>query len=202
MLDLSIDFTWFQDPQGYRPIPAKPIALRRGQSILDVPMRDIQPARIVRNGGKLQPYRPFEFPSDLLIKEFIGATKSENGMLEFVKRFGPLTYEGLRGRGEIVWELRDQANEMSEVMLGRIYGKVLGKLNVSISSQREGIYLKVEPPDLLSALWLLVARTKRKRQCLQCNRALIGLRADAKFCSDACRIAFNSLERTRKKRSR
>ena len=49
-----------------------------------------------------------------------------------------------------MWELRDQANEMSEVMLGRIYGKVLGKLNVSISSQREGIYLEVEPPDLLS----------------------------------------------------
>ena len=94
MLDLSIDFTWFQDTQGYRLIPAKPIALRRGQSILDVPSREIQPARIVRHGGKLRSYQPFEFPSDLLIKEFIGATKSENGMLEFVKRFGPLTYEG------------------------------------------------------------------------------------------------------------
>jgi hypothetical protein len=197
MPDLSIDFTWFRDPKGYRLIPAKPV-LRRGQSILDVPGSDIQPARIVRNGGALQAYRPFNVSSKLF-ENFINAAKTEIGVLEFVKLFGPLTRDGLRGKGDVVHGMIDQAEDMTNVLRGRIFGRFLAKLNVSISSERNGIHLKVEPPDLLSALWLQVAQAGRRRvrECEQCHNPILGRRADARFCSDPCRIKYNSLERSR-----
>src|SRR5262245_34530825 len=47
-------------------------------------------------------------------------------MLEFVKTFGPLTHNGLRGKGEVVPHLIDQAKTMSQVMslvCGREDGK-------------------------------------------------------------------------------
>ena len=40
MPDLTLDFTWYRDPKGYRLIPAKVPKLRPGQSILDLPARD------------------------------------------------------------------------------------------------------------------------------------------------------------------
>lgn len=220
MPDLSIDFTWFHDPKGYRLIPAKP-TLRRGQSVLNVPSRDIQPARIVRNHGTLQEYRPLDaFPE--LFKTFIDAavrypmpkseedralapvTKSQEGILKFVERFGPLTYEGLKGPGDNVPDLIDAAETMLQVRSGRLFGRFLGKLNVSILAERNGIRLKVEPPDLLSALWLQVAQDGQRgdRECAQCRRPVLRRRADARFCSDSCRIEHYSLERTRRKRNR
>src|SRR5262245_6767896 len=118
---LNFDFTWYRDPKGYRLIPAKPIRLRKGQSMLDALASDIQPARIVRNGGALQSYKPLadEFLSTRVVEQFVAAT-SEQGMFEFVKTFGPLTHHGLRGRGEIVLALIDQAKSMDEVIHGQI----------------------------------------------------------------------------------
>jgi hypothetical protein len=218
MPDLKIDFTWFQDVKGYRLIPAKPLKLRPGQSILDAPARDIQPARIVRNGGALQTYRPFDMPRELF-KDFINAaaldpmvkseedkalapmTRSQDGLLKFVERFGPLTYEGLKGRGDNVPDLIDAAEAMLQVRSGRIFGRFLGKLDTMITSDRSGLRLKISPPDLLSALWLQVVWAKDKGrpiECEQCGRPVLGRRADARFCSDACRIQFNSLKRTRR----
>ena len=203
---LSFDFTWYRDPKGYRLIPAKPIRLRKGQSILDAPPGDTQPARIVRNGGALQSYKPLvdEFLSTRVVEQFIAIT-SEQGMLEFVKTFGPLTHNGLRGKGEIVPALIDQAKTMSEVIHGRIVAMPLNKLNAAIITDNIGLRLKVSPANLLDALWLQLAQSNRHsfRQCSQCGKSFVigsgHRRTDAKFCSDDCRIEFNSLRRSRAK---
>lgn len=206
MPDLMFDFTWYKDQSGYRLIPAKPLKLRRGQSILDVSSRDIQPARIIRNGGTLQSYRPLDdFPN--LFRYFVGMPRSENGVLEFVKRFGPLTYDGLHKEGDVVPKIVDWASDMSQVLRGAIVGMPLNKLNASIVTDHNGMRLKVLPTCLLDALWLQLAQVKSRgsanfRECLRCRNLFMAgasadRRADAKFCSDECRIEFNSLKRSR-----
>jgi hypothetical protein len=196
MPDLTIDFTWYRDPKGYRLIPAKPSRLRPGQSILDVPMTEIAPARIVRNRGKLQSYRPLEIPD--LFNRFTKMGASEAGVLKFIETYGPLTTGGLRGEGEIVLDVMDQAEAM-----GRYGTRGLDRLTVSIVVDDGGMRLKVQPSCLLDALWLQLAQTNtRSRVCQQCRKPFpIGVavrrRRDAKFCSDQCRIKFNSLERSR-----
>jgi hypothetical protein len=48
--------------RGYRLVPGKNLNLKRGQSVFDavmkMPMKDIQPDRIVGNGGALLPSQP------------------------------------------------------------------------------------------------------------------------------------------------
>jgi hypothetical protein len=206
MPDFALDFTWYRDPKGYRLMPARPVRRRPGQSILDTRVGDIQPARIVRNGGALQSYRPLDkFPN--LFRYFIGIPKSENGALEFVERFGPLTYDGLQRDGDVVPAMIDHAEDMSQVLRGRIVAIPLNKLNASIVTDQSGMRLKVSPACLLDALWLQLAQAKSGgsagfRECLQCrNLFMVGVgadrRADAKFCSDKCRIEFNNLKRSR-----
>jgi hypothetical protein len=205
MPELVFDFTWYKDLNGYRLIPAKPITLRRGQSILDIPGHDIQPARIVRKGGELRSYRPLDkFPN--LFRYFVGMPRTELGVLEFIERFGPLTYDGLRD-GEVVPGIIDSAENMAQVLRGRIVAIPLNKLNASIVTEDHAMRLKVSPVCLLDALWLQLAQAKvggraSFRECLQCHTLFatgIGTdrRADAKFCSDKCRITFNSLKRSR-----
>ena len=197
MPDLVFDFTWFKDPKGYRLIPAKPIPQRPGQSLLDLPSGVFQPARIVRNGGKLQSYRPLEvFPN--LFSRFIDTAKTEEGVLKFVQAFGPLTQDGLRKAGDHVPRIADEASAM-----GRSGGRSPIKLVAAIVTDFSGIRLKVSPSCLLDALWLQFAQSNtRSRECLQCHSPFMvgvaaGRRADAKFCSDECRISFNSLKRSR-----
>jgi hypothetical protein len=206
MPDLAFDFIWYKHADGYRLIPAKPITLRRGQSILDIPSRDIQPARVVCNGGSLQSYRPLDkFPN--LFRYFIGMPHTEAGVLEFIEKFGPLTYDGLKKDGEVVPEVISWAEQMSLAVRGQIIAMPLNRLNASIVTEQGGMRLKVSPACLRDALWLQLAQARTGgsadfRECLQCQTLFatgIGTdrRADAKFCSDACRITFNSLKRSR-----
>jgi hypothetical protein len=195
MPDLTFDFTWYRDLKGYRLIPAK-LPRRRSADPLDLPSVGIEPARIVRNGGALQSYQPLEIPD--LAGRFIQTARTEAGALEFVQTFGPLTRAGLGGRGEVVPEIMDEAAAMAR------YGtRGLGRFKGWIEIDREGMRLKVKPTSLLDALWLLLAQTNtQSKVCLQCRKPFpIGVavhrRRDAKFCSDACRIKFNSLERSR-----
>jgi hypothetical protein len=196
MPDLTLDFTWYRDPKGYRLVPAK--LPRRGQSIMDVPMGDIEPARVVRNRGPLQSYRPLDhFPA--LFDRFINTATSEAGVLAFVEKFGPLTHDGLRGRGDVVLDVIDQARAMT----GGPGTALVKKLNASITVERDGVRLKLWPACLLDALWLQLAQANtRSRECPQCRKpfligAAVKRRKDARFCKDECRIKFNSLERSR-----
>src|SRR5215472_885580 len=122
------DFTWHRDPKGYRLVrsKAKP---GPGQSVLERPSSAIQPARIVRNGGELRPYRPLRSP-DLFCRFYSMAT-SEEGLMEFVEQFGPLTNEGLRGKGEHVPRIIDAAQSM------RRSGSGSGLLTLNASVVRE-----------------------------------------------------------------
>jgi hypothetical protein len=200
MPDLTIDFTWYRDPKGYRLIPAKVPKLRQGQSLLDAPMSDFEPARIVRGGGDLQSYRPLErFPT--LFDQFAQMATTETGVLRFIERFGPLTHDGLnQAKGDAVYEVIDQR----QIMVGGPGTALVKKLNASITVERDGVRLKVWPTCLLDALWFQLAQANaRSKECPQCRKPfLIGVavkrRKDAKFCSDECRIKFNSLERSRR----
>ena len=161
-------------------------------------MRDIEPARVVRNGGELQLYRPLEhFPN--LFDRFINTATTENGVFKFIENFGPLTYNGLQGKGDIVPDIIEQARAMA----GGPGTALVKKLNASITVERDGVHLKLWPSCLLDALWLQLAQANtRSRLCPQCRKpfrtgVVVGRRRDARFCSDDCRIKFNSLERSR-----
>jgi hypothetical protein len=197
MPDLTFDFTWYRDLKGYRLIPAKLPRPRPGQSLLDVSPAGVEPARIVRNGGELQSYQPLDkFPN--LFRQFIDMATSEKGVLEFINKFGPLSIQGLRGKGDVVPAIMDQAQAM--IRPGTMQ---LNKLNASIMQDRNEMRLKVSPVCLLDALWLQLAQANtRSQECRQCHKAFlvgvaVGRRRDARFCSDECRIEFNSLKRSR-----
>ena len=188
---LTLDFTWYRDRKGYRLIPAKPIPLRSGKSLLDVP--PASPARIVRNGGELESYRPLERFSDLLVEEFL-KIKTEKDVLNFIQRFGPLTT--LREKGDVVPAVIDEAKEMSKTIAGEVVARQLNKLNVKIVS---GLQLKISPACLLDAIWLqLVQGRDELRMCENCSKVFSGKRKDARFCSDHCRTEWNNRQRPSK----
>jgi len=192
---LSLDFTWYRDPKGYRLVPATPIPRRPGQDVLDVRVRskDIQPARIVCNGGKLQSYRPLEAGYPKPIVAYFLDVKNEKDLLDFIRRFGPLTLDGLRKNGDVVLDMIDEAKEMSLVRRhGKIIKYTLNKLNVEI----EGLRLKVSPSSLLDALWLQLIQTQDEfKVCEHCGELFAGKRKDARFCSDHCRMEWNNRRR-------
>jgi hypothetical protein len=73
-----------------------------------------------------------------------------------------------------------------------------GKLTASlVPDPVTGIWkLQLEPPTLLDAIWLqfgqAITSNAKLRFCLQCSKPLEpGKRADAKFCSDECRVNYN-----------
>ena len=252
MPDLTFDFVWYKDQKGYRLIPGKGLIHRRGQSyeefkelLLKTQLDDIEPERIVRNGGKLLRYSPLRDDPNLF-KRFINMARSPEGVLKFVETHGPLTPQGLLTReqvekrlkddemlmrelqekltpeqlkkrltrrkpqekeGDIVFEAIDQANEMAEVLRGEIIGMPLKNLYASIEAKDRKIALRVRPACLLDAMWLQLAQSQSVpniRACQRCHSPFIAggrgrdcRRADAKFCSEKCRIKYNSLARSR-----
>jgi hypothetical protein len=221
----SIDFEWQRDDAGYDYIPAasgtpspsemSPLYTIISEGLL-VPGR---PARIVRRGGNLAPDRPFDRVNGLY-RIFAGLGTTDEGLLDFVNRFGPLTEFGNGDTGE-------------EVLFGRGHAETMRDL-LSCSTEERGIYFsrfgeagtswsrldvtlafnletgkpqfKFRPPTLVNALWLefgyALASDASLRICLHCGRWFeagpgTGRREDAKFCADAHRIAFNSRKRTK-----
>ena len=83
-----------------------------------------------------------------------------------------------------------------------------GKLTASLAPDPiTGAWkLKLEPPSLLDAIWLQFGQAVTSdaadlRFCILCGTPFeaggqSGRRADAKFCSDECRIDYNSLKRS------
>jgi hypothetical protein len=82
-----------------------------------------------------------------------------------------------------------------------------GKLSASLAPDpTTGAWkLKLEPPSLLDAIWLQLGQAITSdadlRLCIQCGNPFeaggkSGRRADAKFCSDECRVNYNSLKRS------
>jgi hypothetical protein len=118
--EASLEFSWWQDPKGYRLSPAAPDTDEPRVIVHPLGIRTgIGPERhrIVRVGGDLQEYKPIErFDGALLYGEFtkIGAQpverhergtavvdieaskiRGQREALDFVRRFGPVTRDGL-----------------------------------------------------------------------------------------------------------
>lgn len=199
MPNLTFDFSWYKDSKGYRLTPAKPINVKRGQSIFDAVMTatatDIQPVRIVGKGGPLRRCQPLKIEN--LFKRF-SDIKTEEDVLKFVGTYGPLTLSGLRGKGDIVEELINEAEDMRSSRVSKQMKLVVTVLNTGETR------LRVRPTCLLDAIWLQYAQANtRSRECPQCGEpflvgATAGRRADAAYCSAECRKKFNSLKRSRR----
>lgn len=204
MAELITDFTWYKDERGYRLVEAN----------------DIQPAQVVRKGGRLKQYRPLAKYRELF--NVFAKTRTPEGVLDFINNYGPLTNAGQdrvygsggKQRGEPVPEVLAHADMMRELLNGRSRRRggrpytPLPNLHAWFGKDQAtgGIVFKIEPATLRDALWLQLAQNistgVKFRRCRHCNEVFragqrTGRRADAKFCSDEHRKQFNSLERSR-----
>jgi hypothetical protein len=223
----SIDFEWWRDDAGYDYVPAAPDAPHGSAEDF---LADLLPLslggepsrrdRIVRRGGELVPYRPFENTGGMLHRIFAALGNSVEGLLEFYTRFGPLTQEGLdQNCGEDIRLARSSASAMRDVVSGspqdraqyfaRFGDKGLAWSRIDVALAFNPVtgkpQFRLTPPMLLNALWLELGQALSSdasiRNCLHCGGWFeagpgTGRREDAKFCSDAHRIAFNSRKRS------
>jgi hypothetical protein len=221
---LNIDFEWSVDDAGYDYVPAElgwaamsPLDRIASCGLLDGTEGD-RPDRIVRRGGKLIAYRPFEKINGLYrIFARIGTTAE--GLVEFINRFGPLTEGGHDpATGDAVPFVLTAASTMAELLTYSPEERFsyLSKFDRGLSWTRIDVSLvanpftrkpqiALKPPWLLHALWLELGQALSGdisiRKCAHCGGWFevgpgSGRREDAKFCSDAHRIAFNSRKRS------
>jgi hypothetical protein len=151
--------------------------------------------RIVGNGGSLQRNRPMRFETLFV---YFSQIETDEGILKFVERHGPLTLNGLRGKGDDVLKLINEAKDMRSRV-----SKPL-KLNAMVLYTGGETQLRVTPACLLDAIWLQYAQANA--HSLECRnprcrkRFLVGAaadrRADTVYCSNECRVKFNSLKRS------
>jgi hypothetical protein len=210
MARIPIELDWARDPKGYR---------------LAVTGRPKVP-RIVRNGTgqgpeNLQAIWPLS--TDLLFKIFANTAKTPEGVLDFVRRFGPLTWAGWSAtEGEPVSYAISDADHMRQVL--RYWASNHPQPNepfvpqtgrpVSLDAMvvwdpaAKALRWELRPKTLLDGLWLQLGQELMTgvqiRQCERCGDWFeagrgTGRRLDAKFCSDEHRVAFNSLKRSREK---
>jgi hypothetical protein len=231
-----VDFRWFRDPfeSGWHltkempalPVPSSSVDPRGEAGTLYLATYTVgisrQPARIVYRGSGLQSYRPLEhFPK--LFETFSKVITPED-LLSFVKRFGPLTHEGVDGRGDNVEHLLPHAKQV-RILIDAYVGErrreiaaILGPKGIPLAEAPIGdvrvepvfdpatgtLRLQFVPRNLLNAIWFKLAEylggNPNLAECPYCGQRFergraTGLRSDAKFCSEPHRIAFNSKNR-------
>jgi hypothetical protein len=224
----SIDFEWWRDDAGYKYVPAAPGNPEPSEitplyaalaPFIQSGGRADRPARIVRRGGKLVPYRPLDKVNGLYrIFAHLGTTGEK--LLDFVNRFGPLTEEGNRDSGEEVLFAISHAETMREILsyskiergayFSRFRGKGLRWSRIDVALAFNPVtgrpQFRFTPPTLINALWLELGQALSSdasiRNCHHCGGWFeagpgTGRREDAKFCCDAHRIAFNSQKRSK-----
>jgi hypothetical protein len=207
MAQLVIEFDWMRDPKGYRLVKA---------------------TRVVRN-GKGRPSKGLEFckplsATDSLFRVFVHLATTPDGVLEFVQRYGPLTWDGWdENNGDDVRLVISNAEHMRQLLLyfsgnekrphlaaSRYQATQQALINAQVIWDPATMAPKWElrPNTLLDALWLqlgqALTRGGRISQCQHCGNWFeagrnTGRRLDAKFCCDEHRTAFNSLKRSREK---
>jgi len=221
----AIDFEWWRDDAGYDYVPAAPGKPKPSemsalyQIIGPLIQSDGRAARIVRRGGKLVPYRPFEKDGGRLYQIFASLGSTAKQLLDFVNRFGPLTEDGNRECGEEVLFAFSAAGAMREVLsrplkergayFARYGDKGLRWSRIDVSLVSNPITSKPQfrltPPTLINAIWIQLGQALSSdasiRNCLHCGEWFEAgpgarRREDAKFCSDAHRVAFHSRKRS------
>ena len=211
---MLLDFEWERDEAGY--------------DLVD----GVSPRRIVRRHGRLVNSRPLEKTDDL-VQLFILAAKTEEGLLDFYTRFGPLTKQGHSRSGEeasygmwLAKSMDDLLNASPQERLDILrsspssYWSLLRPtrrwegINCAITeiklvadpvtgTPRLKFFVKTLEEALLLQFAQSIAGERDMRTCTYCGVWFdagpgTGRRADAKFCSDEHRIAFNSQKRTKR----
>jgi hypothetical protein len=195
---MQIDFTSFIDRDGYKIVPAKRPPRLDGETMKDWLLRSPSnaEARIVGLGGHKRSLRLGSYPS--LFAEFAQIERAEE-LLAFVSRYGPLDKENG------IQRLLDIAKEMKDCLRR---GKMPDHQIVDLRAMVSTAGVKMRPTRLIDALWLQLAQGITGggwRECPQCQKWFSvggrgGMRVVAKFCSDQCRIDFNSRKRSQGKR--
>src|SRR5215472_6002697 len=226
---LDIDFEWQRDSAGYDLLPAaagkprkpEPRPLFGPISIFPPADKDPDtPARVIRRGGSLVTYRPFE-DFGTLCMTFASIAKSEEGVVDFISNFGPLTKSGhdqQHGQpvpevlecASVMWRLLKRSEKAPRALfeLMGVSGRPLTNVEVRLVGDPgvNSLRLRLRPRSLLDALWLQLGLKLSGggaiRECELCGGWFeagpgTGRRLDAKFCSDAHRVTFNSLQRSR-----
>jgi hypothetical protein len=224
----AIDFEWLRDDAGYNYVPAAPGNPDPSEMSplyeLIEPIRRVvsggKPARIVRRGGNLVPYRPLETGGGKLYQIFATLGSTEEELVEFINRFGPLTQYGNEKCGEELLHGLSAASVMRDLLFCSVseratYFSKFGKEGVAWSRIDVALtfnpmtnksQFRLTPPNLVNALWLELGQALSSdasiRNCLHCGGWFeagpgTGRREDAKFCSDPHRIAFNSRKRSK-----
>jgi len=163
--------------------------------------------------GTTETYKPLDGHENPLGQ--FASLDSPEELLEFVRKFGPLTFEGMDGsKGENVESVLQQARLVSKLLRAAKHEHypldlpeeppAIGLAIRIGEAGPEGPLLKLGPRTLLDAIWLQLAHVLAGdgeiRHCLHCGVSFAaggqsGRRQDAKFCSDEHRIAFNNERR-------
>jgi hypothetical protein len=204
MTATRVHFTSYVDMKGYKIVPARR-PTPRPADLLSVRSTDWVEAKIVGMGGGLRRVRLSSYP--LLFNAF-AKVKTPGQLLAFITEYGPLTYgrNAWKGGDEIPL-LLDEAASMGACFKSRgRHSKMTADLTATLSIKKGDVSVYITPVRLLDALWLqlgqALAECSEWKKCLHCGDEFpvggtSGRRIDAKFCTDECRIKFNSLERSR-----
>jgi hypothetical protein len=207
MARLVIEFDWVRDPKGYHLVD-KMRVVRNGKGHSPEDQESIQPLS----------------STDTLFRIFARMATTPEGVLEFVERYGPLTWDGWDAtKGDLVAIVTQHARHMSQILESRA-GKwkrpgfppdhretgTPSSVDAWVIWDRTAKEFKwsLRPKTLLDALWLQLGQWltlgTQIRVCQHCGAWFeagrsSGRRADAKFCSDEHKIAFHSLKRSKEK---
>jgi hypothetical protein len=224
MPQILLNFEWQRDTAGYRLVPdEKPSQPEDTLVFHPLGIRVVsekKPQRLMRLGGRLRSYRPLD-QFETLFRMFANNVRTQEDVLEFAEKFGPLTVDGLDEEvGERAYDTVAHAEAMREFL--SYTGGEKRLLERGIDSQMNSLgdidvalvldptttkpKLQLSPSSLRDALWLQFGQSLSGdvslRQCQHCGAWFetgvgTGRRRDARFCSDEHRIAFNSLKRSK-----
>jgi len=165
-------------------------------------------------GERLETYKPLELHENLF-GELASIRQTPDGVLNFVKKFGPLTLEGMPSiEGEEVAVVLEAAQTISRLLLANERKRIPSNfsppprpvhLNVRILDPASHKHpFTLVPETLLDAIWLQLADAlsvnAEIHRCLQCGLWFpagrgFRRRQDAKFCSAEHQILFNNQKR-------
>ena len=202
MMQADIEFTWWRErnPRNYDEWGP---ALPPRRSLVDVVIRKQEPL-IRAKGASLERYQPLkEFPDLFENSPRSNPKTTQRSLLGHSVRL--LLGDGRMARATVFLLAMSQAHNMKASHLH--VGFVVSSLDAKLVADHNGIRLRVEPPDLLSALWLQFADAAAKglaNRCKQCGALFAtgpdaGRRRGAEFCSIECKSKFHSLVRSRKR---
>jgi hypothetical protein len=201
-MQADISFTWWRErnQKDYVEVLPEERRHKRPSFVRYVAMGQVP--RIVAKGVCLERYQPLtEFPD---LYERFAKLRSQDDVVKFIRTYGPLTEEGLKGgKGDDTFKGLRQAESMAA---GNLHiGFVICNLNTRLVADHSGLRLQAEPNDLLDALWLQFAQARSKglaNRCEQCGELYATgpntkRRRHTKFCSVKCKTKYHSLKRSR-----